>query len=497
MEVIETKNGSLYTYEDTTGMVFPYFELMERIIENSPASEEEAFKELGSCFSPEDVSYYYKWINEWKKLKAFSFRSFNAKRPKPEEIQEATLRNGLLQLTLCATEDCNFRCKYCIYSDSYEYIRGYSHKYMDFETAKKAIDYYLLLLEEGKRYNPLRQPTIGFYGGEPLLNFKLIKKCVEYIENEYDDYKIFHPITINGSLLDKEKADFLMSRDFSIAVSLDGPEEEHDRNRVYANGRGTFKDVMKNVSYAMEQGYEKIHSLPVFDWKMDLFKLQDFFNKENVPQVSNVSMVDSNFGCNYYKQFSKEDFQSHRKQLERAKKYYVEHLEDFKNSLKNKKRLSFFDGLFGLIATKSIFQNLVIFDPYPFMPCTGACIPGRKIYVDVDGKFHICERVNQTLPIGDIDVGLDFGRIANILSDYQKSLIKNCANCEVTRRCSVCYTSFLNDKGLMYGSEICEHHRNSLRKELSFALEIGEKDPSFFEFFTNEYSAVLKKFRRE
>ncbi|WP_336247428.1 radical SAM protein [Methanothrix soehngenii] len=166
-------------------------------------------------------------------------------------------------------------CRYCSFSDFYEYNRGYSDKYMDFDTAKKAIDYFISLLNEGKKYNPIRKPALGFYGGEPLLNFGLIKKCIEYIESIYNDYEIIYTITTNGSMLDKKRANWLMEHDFIIFVSLDGPEDEHDRLRIYENGKGSFRDVIKNVTRIIRKGYKEIYCMPVFDWKSDLFKRED------------------------------------------------------------------------------------------------------------------------------------------------------------------------------------------------------------------------------
>lgn len=79
-------------------------------------------------------------------------------------------------LILQVTQQCNLRCKYCAYSGNY-YNRSHTSNRMDFETAKKAIDFYL------KRSEKADQLALSFYGGEPLLEFELIKKCVSYIEN--------------------------------------------------------------------------------------------------------------------------------------------------------------------------------------------------------------------------------------------------------------------------------------------------------------------------
>ena len=488
-----SKSGMAYVYDNATGLTFPSTSLMERVIQEVPGnlSKEETVERLKSDFNEEDILFWYNFVNKWSKFKVFSSTPAQVfvEKPDVEDVKEWTLRRGLLQFTLCATEDCNFRCRYCVHSDNYKFSRGYSHKYMNFETAKKAIDHFFSLLEEGKRYNPWRVSAVGFYGGEPLLNFKLVKKCVEYIEKEYSDYKIAYTVTTNASLLDKEKADFLMGHDFSIAVSLDGPEEEHDRNRVYANGKGTFKDIMKNVSYVMEKDYKKIFSLAIFDWKSDLFKLQKFFDKEDLPTLMRISLASTYMGCNYYNQFSKEDFQCHLEQMKKAKQHYEEYL--IKNNLKN--RTSVFDLLFGLSAARSIFHTSVILDPFPIMPCTSSCIPGRKLYVDVDGRFHTCERINATFPIGDVENGLDFERIAEMMGNYFQHL-DSCSKCEVRRMCNKCYCAFVTDKGFLSSSQVCKDVEASIADSLSDAFTIGEINPEFLENLGSNYYRMLRKF---
>lgn len=487
-----SKSGMIYVYDNATGLTFPSTSLLERVIQEVPGnlSKEETVDRLKSDFNEEDILFWYNFVNKWSKFKAFSLTpaQISVEKPDAEDVKEWILREGLNQLTLCATEDCNLRCKYCIYSDNYEYSRGYSQKYMNFETAKKALDHYFSLLEEAKRYNPCKRLAVGFYGGEPLLNFELIKRCVKYIEKAYSDYKILHTITTNASLMNKEKADFLMQHDFSIAVSLDGPEEEHDRNRVYANGKGTFKDIMKNVSYIMEKGYEKISSLAIFDWKSNLFKLHEFFDREDVPLLTIISMANTDMGCNYYNQFSKEDFQCHLEQMKKAKQHYMEYL--IGNNLKN--RTSVFDLLFGLSAARSIFQTPVILDPFPIMPCTGSCIPGRKLYVDVDGRIHTCERINKAFPIGDVEKGLDFERIAEMMGNYFQHL-DSCSNCEVRKMCNKCYCAFVTDKGFLSSSQVCKNVEASIADSLSDAFTIGEINPEFLENFSSNYNRMLKK----
>jgi uncharacterized protein len=461
-----TGKGNSYVYDDILGISFP-----------------------SSLFS--DPAYQKKL----EKIRMKQDKNIEMKAPKPEEVREYNFRNGFLQLTLCLTEDCNFRCKYCVYSENYECVRGYSHRYMSVETAKKAIDSYFSLLENGKRYNPWRNDiSIGFYGGEPLLNFKVLRASVEYVKEKYPEWNVSYTITTNTTLLDKEKADFPMENDFSIAVSLDGPKEEHDRNRVYIDGRGTFDDVIKNVRYIMEKGYEKIHSLAVFDWKSDIFKLDEFFRRDDVPVLSNISLVNTAMGCNYYKQFTKEDFENYRRQIERGWECYLERIAEMEKGYisAEKNKPSFFGHFFGLGCSKSVFQAVAVIPANPIRPFTGACIPGRKIYVDVDGKFHTCERVNDAFPIGDVEQGLDYESISRMMKSYFDGL-DICKNCSIKRMCPNCYSVFATNDGFLKASQVCKNRELSVARSLGDAFALGEISPDILESVAGDFYTLLKK----
>jgi uncharacterized protein len=499
-KMLEFNSGSgvTYLYDDRVGLSIPLSGAMRTVIEEmrtDGSKKEDIIEKLKDRFQEEDIVFCYDWIKKWSKIQpSEEDYILDMKDISPQEIKEFTLKNSLLHLTLCTTEDCNFRCKYCVYSDQYEYTRGYSHTYMNFKTARKAIDHFFSLLKEGKRYNPIREPCVGFYGGEPLLNFKLIKRCVEYIEDEYKDYKVSYTITTNGSLLDEEISDFLTKYDFSIGISLDGPQEEHDRLRVYKNGKGTFSDIMKNVKRIMEQGYEKIHSLAVFDWKTDLSKLEEFFSREDVPRLSHVTMVDMAMGCSYYKRFTQEDYLRFQKQFESARKdylHYIEHLSDFKEQ----KRISFYDLIFGQSASSEVFGNIAVIPSTPIMPVTGACIPGRKIYVDVEGNFHICERINEAFPIGNVDEGLNFDKVAGRMRDYFQSLDR-CSSCKVRRLCNICYCGLvagIGGKEFGRTSEICQNVESVTASGLADAFTIGEINPEVVEECAGIYYKMLNK----
>ena len=165
-----------------------------------------------------------------------------------DSIETHLHTNGFSQLTLKVTEQCNMRCKYCIYSEHYPDTKFYSEVYMKWETAKKAVDDFLSHFHRTWERNKTRKPVIAFYGGEPLLGFDVIKKTVEYVKSEYSQYCFNYSITTNGLLLkNKDIANFLKENGFWIVVSLDGTKDNHDRYRVTRGGAPTYDCLMEII----------------------------------------------------------------------------------------------------------------------------------------------------------------------------------------------------------------------------------------------------------
>lgn len=481
----ESQSGVKYWFDNKIGIAFPLNPGLEKYLKkNSIDIENDSY--LGT---DDDIAFNSGFIKKMRKIHQLSAaepqRSIS-----PEEVKRSILRYGLLQMTLCVTEDCNLSCKYCYFSDCYKLSRKPSKRKMDFSTAKSALDYFMSLIKSGTKFNPARVAAIGFYGGEPLLNFNLIKKCVQYLNEKYPNLDFFYSLTTNGTLLDKDKADFLMHHDFSIAISLDGDQKEHDRNRVYRTGKGTFTDVMKNIKPIVDSGYDKCRSVAVFDWKSDLFGLQDFFNRTDVPKLTNVSMPNPDNGCTYYCQFSDKDHINYREMETRAFSGYIDNLQH------SPEMNSFFDYIFGIAASKAVYSVPALINTETlFIPYTGSCIPGRKMFVDIDGNYHICERVNPTMPIGNINIGLDFERIAQIMKEYRDHL-DLCHKCNMQKLCGKCYYTFEKEGQFLDASRICKDTDISPKRDLSRAFTIGEKDPQLLEFMINDYYSMISRFSK-
>lgn len=141
------------------------------------------------------------------------------------------------QIILEVTEQCNFRCKYCVYSEDFSGNRDFGNRRMPTEIAFKAIDWAL--------ENSGAKLAITFYGGEPLLNFKLMKAVIERSQAKRGNKEIVYSFTSNMSLMTREIATYLAQvPNLYIMASIDGPRTVHDAYRVYANDAPRLKTAL-------------------------------------------------------------------------------------------------------------------------------------------------------------------------------------------------------------------------------------------------------------
>ncbi|MEM7308945.1 MAG: radical SAM protein [Planctomycetota bacterium] len=162
------------------------------------------------------------------------FRTEEADRPKDLErvVGDALMATRPRKLMLMVQTSCNLKCTYC-----YEVQNGFHQtgSRMDLETGKRSIE--LLIERSGRR----PYVEITFFGGEPLLNFRLIRELVAYCGTRAEETgKRFHfQLTTNATLLSDEVIAFLVEHRFGVMVSIDGPPEWNDLHRVDLEGRGS------------------------------------------------------------------------------------------------------------------------------------------------------------------------------------------------------------------------------------------------------------------
>jgi len=150
--------------------------------------------------------------------------------------------------TYCfVTNRCNFDCSYC-----YEENRTGD---MTKETMKRVVDY---LVEEHKKHslssNEKSKISLTFFGGEPLLNWEVVKYGIEYaLTFDEQDMPFSFYILTNGSVWTQEIHDYLkalyakLKHRLVMQISMDGCEASHDKTRIFNSGKGTFKKVVENA----------------------------------------------------------------------------------------------------------------------------------------------------------------------------------------------------------------------------------------------------------
>lgn len=158
-------------------------------------------------------------------------------------VQDENWRPTLIYIAAAA---CNLKCKYCYAGEGTYGIKA----------AKRQLTYE----EYVETYTKMRElykgiKAISFFGGEPLLNFREIKKFVEYLHETYPPEELPElSVNTNGTILNEEILDFLCRYHFVIGTSIDGSRDVHDENRIGHTGASTYDIVVKNIGTLHEKG---------------------------------------------------------------------------------------------------------------------------------------------------------------------------------------------------------------------------------------------------
>lgn len=384
------------------------------------------------------------------------------------DIDEEVIRKRLkklTQMTFEVTENCNLRCKYCVYNGHYPNWRDLSGMNMDFETAKKGLDYVFSFIKGRKE----RKFFLGFYGGEPLLKFKTIKKIVEYAKKLLSGWDLLFSMTSNLTLLDDSILDFLIENDFVLTVSLDGRKENHDAKRVFKDGRGTFDTVFKNLERIAARGKEyfekRVNFSAVYSPDLPLKNLYEFYTKNNLVKNRRMRFTQVNiFDTTYYEKFPYQGQAYHRALKDIFSKLL--------NKLRQGKELTGYER-FLYNNFKEIGDNLEI---RKYTVLGGTCLFDERLYLDARGRFHVCERINSTFPFGDVEQGFDFKRMAAIVNEYAEVIKNHCSGCNIRFLCKRCYVYLAGNGQFRLDPSFCSHQRETIIKNLGKYIECKQEE---------------------
>lgn len=191
-----------------------------------------------------------------------------------EKYAKYSVASPVKAMCLNIAHDCQLRCKYCFASTG---DFGQGRKLMSFETGKHAIDF--LLENSGDRPNL----ELDFFGGEPLMNFKVVKQIVEYARSREAEFnkKFRFTITTNGLLLDDEKIEFINREMSNVVLSIDGRKSVNDYFRVLPNGQGCYDMILPKYKKLVEgRGDKEYYVRGTFtnknlDFSNDVFALYE------------------------------------------------------------------------------------------------------------------------------------------------------------------------------------------------------------------------------
>ena len=418
---VEHKKYYLYDVNINAVVTIPY-ELYEFFSLWGKEDEKEITADI-----EEDISFLMEQGFLTEKKKISSIKHYETDTLK--DLYMYNMGNVILQVT----QNCNLRCEYCVYSGSY-INRVHTNKRMSFETAVKTIDF---LAAHSLNCNEV---SIGFYGGEPLLEIELIKKAVSYAKEVFGEKKVNFNMTTNATLLNMDIADFLVQNDFNITISLDGPRNIHNKNRIFANSnKGTFDLIMENIALIREKYPffdKKISFNAVIDLKQNVACSSEFFlNYETVKGI--------NVASNYINPISKKDEEPINPEL-----IAISYYEIFKTYLYACNKEIFSNYKPTLYSSEVASLKQIVKDRFVGLQTYqgkispgGQCLPGiQRFFVTVDGKFFPCERVDEEsseLCIGDLKNGFDLENAKKILN-VAKITEKECRECWCYKMCSQC-----------------------------------------------------------
>jgi uncharacterized protein len=306
------------------------------------------------------------------------------------------------------TNNCNLDCKYC-YEGSNKPPNN-----MSIETARKAMEYTLGHFE--KREDD--KLMVVFHGGEPLLEFELLKQIVKDFKNYFlsKNKLLMFSITTNGILINDEIEDFLCENFTSLSVSIDGAKESHDANRVFADGSGTYEIVFNKF-------------LKILSRRPDV-RARMTFNSTTVSRLyTDIKyLVDSGFK----NIIPIPDFFD--------KKFSGEHLQILNNELKKSvilfktRKMKNKDLFIGLINDKAIKKR------------NSECLGGsNSIHINTDGNLYPCIYTvgNTNYVIGNIFDGIKQSKIEEI-SNCSKNNNLECVGCNNYDYCAATRCKLIN-----------------------------------------------------
>ena len=369
-------------------------------------------------------------------------------------IDKDLVRKALINLCLITIEittKCNLKCKYCIHGVLYKVNGDSAPKHLNTDRIISLIDYLVAFWKE-QDSNLTKSTNIGFHGGEPLVNFELIRNVVEYVKLIDTNVRRFtFSMFTNGVLLEKY-IDYLVENNIYITVSLDG-NSYNNSYRVYANGKASFDKVTNNIDMIKK-------SYP--DYFCNYVRFTSVLHDRNSPHV-----ISEFFKTRYGKLPRINELESFDINEEKRKEFQKLYS---KNKINNSLLVDELDDK----AARKYFINKSnnVFDSYNDLLyktnkpvyLTQTCQPfGKKLFLSANSEIAFCQTIYKKHTVGNVSdtrVYLDLQKIADDYNDLIKKMLAECYECYMPEECSQCMLKLVDND---HQQPICP---NQVKKEL-------------------------------
>ena len=298
---------------------------------------------------------------------------------------------------------------------------------MSWDVAQKGMD---LLFDHCK--DSSIPPGVTFYGGEPLLEFSLIERCIAYARERHP--AAFFTLTTNGLLLNRRIRSSLVKNNVFITVSLDGPAEIHDRYRRTKGGKPTFGTIWRNLAKLKEEAPEYFSGCVRFSTVLappvHQEMLREFFDQLGhivVPSPLDLHRMSDEWQV--------------KPQTDQFM-YLAQQFMDFCNRRLSGEKLdpslnyavcSLAPGLRRIQARREGLYR----DPHRL----GQCVVGvRKIFVSSSGSLYPCEKVEGGIDveIGHVTSGVDLDKVDALMGRFRAVVEDRCGECWMRHMCTGC-----------------------------------------------------------
>ncbi|MCJ7965849.1 thioether cross-link-forming SCIFF peptide maturase [Lachnospiraceae bacterium NSJ-171] len=419
--VLDVESGAVHVVDDITYDVISLYE---------GNSADEIVSKLKSSYNMDEIR---ECISEVKELvedgQLFTEDIYEPFVEKFKEKRQTVVK----ALCLHIAHDCNLACKYCFAEEGEYHGR---RALMSFEVGKKALDF--LVANSGNRVNL----EVDFFGGEPLMNWDVVKQLVAYGRSleKPNNKKFRFTLTTNGVLLNDEVMEFVNKEMSNVVLSLDGRKEVNDRMRPFRTGKGSYDLIVPKFQKLAESRNQTN------------YYIRGTFTRNNLDFSEDVK----HFADLGFKQMSiepvvgpEEDPYSIREQdlpqiMEEYDKLALEYIDRYKKG----NGFNFFHFMIDLTQGPCVYKRL------------SGCGSGTEyLAVTPWGDFYPCHQFvgNEDFLMGNVDEGIT-----------KPEIVKEFGNCNVysKEKCKNCFAKF-------YCSGGCAANSYNFHGTINDAYDIG------------------------